>query len=463
MVNQSKYTWSKTEVAILVYGYYLMDHNILSREYLIKEISNRLRYVKIKNGINIDDTYRNENGISMKLGNVQYLFTKKKSGFKHTSLLEQEVYNLFQNDRKKFIELLEEAKKEFNIFRDQVYDDRYVEFESESDDWYEMVNKPRIKTVSEWEDILVNELEYAKKGGFDFVNRVLVNIYRRPNHLVFCRTFEQEENLKAINARVGEFRDRVHRYVQFPELRRIDKPEVDRAWNIPFTTSKEENNRPEHKGKFSWVLREELVEAMENIMPSIKEYKGESKYSPLEFSEFPLLDKPIVEYSALEFMGKIELSDSASKINQQVIFRPKRDYIKENKNKKKIGDFGEQKVVEEEKKKLLKLGLKDLANKVEIVKSDSYGYDVISFDESGREKHIEVKTSKNSKNSINFYISAYELEIMQSDPVYELHYLCNLNGREIQYVCFSHDDLITLLQDSLVPIQYQVNISVLES
>lgn len=108
--------WNEYEVAILIYGYYLYESGYYSRKLLIEEISDKLRKYAV--GIDLDNNklYRNYNGISMKFGNVEYLFTNGKKGLKNKSKLEVELFNLFVNKRSEFDILLNESKKIYHIF-----------------------------------------------------------------------------------------------------------------------------------------------------------------------------------------------------------------------------------------------------------------------------------------------------------------------------------------------------------
>lgn len=79
---------------------------------------------------------------------------------------------------------------------------------------------------------------------------------------------------------------------------------------------------------------------------------------------------------------------------------------------KKLGLAGEKAVMEREKNLLVEAGSKDLALRVRHVSAedgDGAGYDVLSFDSEGRERHIEVKTTKGGL-STKFYISPNELD-----------------------------------------------------
>lgn len=96
----------------------------------------------------------------------------------------------------------------------------------------------------------------------------------------------------------------------------------------------------------------------------------------------------------------------------------KRDYLDREARNASLGLAGEEFVVEFERRRLHELGQKVLADKVDHVSvtcGDGLGYDVRSFDESGRERFIEVKTTAWSKQT-PFFISRNELEFSNAFP-----------------------------------------------
>lgn len=102
--------WDQYEAALLVEAYCKIKENKESRKSIIAELSATLRARAKAHGIVIDQTYRNENGISMRLGELEYLFSGGGVGLKNTSDLFREIVNLFSKDNAKFNKLLMEAK-----------------------------------------------------------------------------------------------------------------------------------------------------------------------------------------------------------------------------------------------------------------------------------------------------------------------------------------------------------------
>ena len=85
------------------------------------------------------------------------------------------------------------------------------------------------------------------------------------------------------------------------------------------------------------------------------------------------------------------------KIREHVPLRPKltTNYVEREARNRSLGSAGEQFVLNFERARLALAGKETLAAKIEhtaMVKGDYEGYDILSFEESGAERLIEVKT-----------------------------------------------------------------------
>ncbi len=95
----------------------------------------------------------------------------------------------------------------------------------------------------------------------------------------------------------------------------------------------------------------------------------------------------------------------------------KRDYIDREARNASLGRAGEEFVVHYERWRLISGGHEQLANKVEHVaqtQGDGLGFDVLSFDTTGKERLIEVKTTSFGKET-PFYITRNEVDLSRSD------------------------------------------------
>lgn len=89
----------------------------------------------------------------------------------------------------------------------------------------------------------------------------------------------------------------------------------------------------------------------------------------------------------------------------------KPDYEKENRLLKKLGDMGEDLVLKFEQKRLREAGLNSQAKKAKRVSldSDSWGYDILSFNDDKTERYIEVKATRAKPGTANFFLTLNEL------------------------------------------------------
>lgn len=104
----------------------------------------------------------------------------------------------------------------------------------------------------------------------------------------------------------------------------------------------------------------------------------------------------------------------------------KRDYVAREARNIALGNAGEHLVLQYEEFRLYKAGQKKLANRIEHVsdtKGDGLGYDILSFEETGKERFIEVKTTAFAKET-PFFASKNEVTFSQeSSEQYQLYRL----------------------------------------
>lgn len=104
----------------------------------------------------------------------------------------------------------------------------------------------------------------------------------------------------------------------------------------------------------------------------------------------------------------------------------KRDYVALEAQNRSLGRAGELLIVEYERHRLRELGAKRLSERVEHVaatQGDGLGYDVLSFEASGKERLIEVKTTSLGREA-PFFVSRNELRLSKEQP--DLFRLCRV-------------------------------------
>jgi len=135
------------------------------------------------------------------------------------------------------------------------------------------------------------------------------------------------------------------------------------------------------------------------------------------------------------------------------------DFIEKEIRNKHLGYLGELFILKNEIEFLKINGKDNLACKVQhvsVVVGDGLGYDILSYDLLGREKKIEVKTTR-SDISRPFYITRNELEVSSKNP--EEHFLYRLfdfdsNLNKGKYYVISGDLTSSLTLDALVFIAF---------
>lgn len=105
----ARVVWNKFEAALLVDTYEKVAKGELVRKVAITKLSKRLRYRKIKNGIEVNEKYRNENGIQLQLSIMENILTHGEKGLASHSRLFEDVAQLATENHDEYIELLHEA------------------------------------------------------------------------------------------------------------------------------------------------------------------------------------------------------------------------------------------------------------------------------------------------------------------------------------------------------------------
>jgi hypothetical protein len=166
--------------------------------------------------------------------------------------------------------------------------------------------------------------------------------------------------------------------------------------------------------------------------PYLAGYKPRSNYQSLlvvvlsdQLKANPLMDQvalaavqqPAVSPVILDFT---RVRDDAPRLQQRasdsvaITFKAvKRDYLEREALNQSLGLAGERFVIEYEHWRLVRLGQHKLADSVQHVsqsRGDGLGYDVLSYEQDGRERFIEVKTTSFGRET-PFFVSRGELAL----------------------------------------------------
>jgi hypothetical protein len=172
-------------------------------------------------------------------------------------------------------------------------------------------------------------------------------------------------------------------------------------------------------------------------LPFIKGYKPRFSYQQLlekEIGEYLERNKNILEGEFERFSENTEIvipkkkkTDYSHLLTEEPIlstvsereplYRPfKTNFLEKEQNNRKLGEAGEQFVIEYEKWRLTEAGTGNYADRIEWVskeQGDGIGYDILSRNTNGTDRYIEVKTTKLSKET-PIYLTKNEISFASS-------------------------------------------------
>lgn len=108
-------TWDKYEVALLIDCYINIKNGNKDKIEALQELSNHLRTKAINEGMEIDGTFRNLNGMQWQIGFIDCAFRKTGYGKHMPSKLFQSMVDMYLSDREKFEKILYEAKQKIIV------------------------------------------------------------------------------------------------------------------------------------------------------------------------------------------------------------------------------------------------------------------------------------------------------------------------------------------------------------
>ena len=421
--SNKKFTWKirKELLEALKEKYNLIDYKDNSIDNKINEYVKNNSYSEYMNKISKEIKIRND-------------FTKKFSmSFIKNMELEDYVIGrvdidnsgknsfcyLIETQMKQLGEMRGSTSHKFGIYYSDegkyVYTKKYGNNEKEV---LEAINKEILDLLINGKNENEEEIEKSKKAPV-FRGKILSTYYPEK----YLDIFKEEDVDKFLN--ILEINYDINEYNTIEKKKKLLKK---------FKESKEKL-----KDKSDYYFCSFLYDTYKNELDTEHTINGEIDYN-LQFVDF-------------NYIG--------NHISKKQTFRSKEtDYDKINRNKKDVGNRGENAVLEYEKRKLKSLGYDDLIEFVEKTNNDALGYDIDSFDENKKPLHIEVKTSNaNSNNVMEFYITDNEFQRMLEDNSFCIYYVYGISNKP---KCHIVNKKILLKNKDIYfkPIVYKISIDV---
>ena len=211
------------------------------------------------------------------------------------------------------------------------------------------------------------------------------------------------------------------------------------------------------------VMKNWSVDLFANFLYT--EYPGR----PPKENQNTLNDDPLADYRVPNFPSNPSptfidltiLSPNPTETTRAKRNNGKTDYEKKQRLNKKLGDRGEKIVMDLEKSRLSNAGRNDLANKIKRVslKSDAFGYDIVSFDENGIERYIEVKATRSNVGIANFFFTANELLTAQKIKNYYIYMVYEVTTEEPKVWAIKNPFNPENVNAIKTPINYRITIN----
>lgn len=177
--------WDEYETALLVEAYIKVTESEAHKKQVLQELSDNLRHMAVNKGVEIDEIYRNLNGMMWQYTFIEKTFKKSWFGQHSPSKVFRDVVKLYVHNRRKFDEILIEAKKQVNqglevckLYKEQMLseekislddaDKRIVDFSEqgiykETRPYQVSCAGEEIKEVRSWMDAYVTVVRYLYK------------------------------------------------------------------------------------------------------------------------------------------------------------------------------------------------------------------------------------------------------------------------------------------------------------
>lgn len=271
-----------------------------------------------------------------------------------------------------------------------------------------------------------------KKEIIDVIN--LIKEYRNTKDKnIFNNTLDE----KSIELNISDFSDNVKRFFDMLLISSYLKKESDLIKSnlskndikiilesLSIENFSNENYFDYLTSNNGWQFYTENSNYLKVIKTLEKKTTEEQEYiinNIVGYSKLPDIEKVNPQIISLEIEDKKSISESS--IIKKDRKAHKIDFRVRDDNNRTVGDFAE-KIILKYEKDYLSNNRSDMTHLIRQVslEDDSLGYDILSYDLDGKEKHIEVKAvSKKPSTYFRFYISENEIRIAQSDSNYYLY------------------------------------------
>ena len=110
--------WSLDEAAVLLQAVIDVKKGNVKRKEAVTKVSNILRQLATLKGLDVDDKFRNENGISFQMDSLEYIYIGGKTGlspnFRKSGDWAEKIVDIYKFNREQFYMLLNSVKEKIS-------------------------------------------------------------------------------------------------------------------------------------------------------------------------------------------------------------------------------------------------------------------------------------------------------------------------------------------------------------
>ncbi len=103
--------WDMEEAAVLLDGLLQVRFGKISRTDAIASVSEELRARAARRHYDIDEKFRNENGISLQMAHLEYGLTDGETGWEPAYRWQEQILDIYYNEPEIYKKLLNRARK----------------------------------------------------------------------------------------------------------------------------------------------------------------------------------------------------------------------------------------------------------------------------------------------------------------------------------------------------------------
>lgn len=112
--------WDQYEVAKLIEAYWEIQNNPASKHEVLKSLSDLLRLYGLSRGYEIDEKYRNYNGIALQVSYIEGIFSNGQRGLKGATALFSTMTTMYRDARSQYDAVVAEANRRMHVSTDSI-------------------------------------------------------------------------------------------------------------------------------------------------------------------------------------------------------------------------------------------------------------------------------------------------------------------------------------------------------